>query len=220
MIISSISPKFNNNYNLTQRQPNQRVSFTSGEDNKPKSKFFKFFDDAYDNATDRIAKRLGKIINNESVHGFFERTGKNKFLFNHLLTAGSVLLTSLYITRTLTNKSLDEDRRKTLAINQGIVCGVSAAMAYGVEGALKKKFTLFAKKFEAVNYKRMLATAITQKDKINNLKRLEKCSKGISIASKIVIFDTINRFIAPVFVTPIANKIGDRVNEKKKLEHK
>lgn len=29
-----------------------------------------------------------------------------------------------------------------------------------------------------------------------------------------MLFDTINRFLAPVFITPIANVIGHKVNEK------
>lgn len=210
MIISQISPNMNN-YKTILKEANQRVSFTAAPilpKTPQKSKFFKYFTDRYDKAIDKTAIRLGKLINNKDVHNIFERTKNSKYLFSNLMTFGSFVLSSLYVIRTLTNKSLDEKKRKTLAINQAAVFGVSTAMCYTVDGILNKKITQFANRFEAVNFNRIEA------------EKLSKCVKGVGIAGKIIIFDTIYRFIAPVFVTPIANKLGDRVNEKKQLNQK
>lgn len=175
---------------------------------KPTSKFFtplknklKPITDLYDTGIEHIAKIIGKALDTKFTYNLLQSTKRNKNLFNHLMTLGSVILSGLYITRTLTNKDLDEKKRKTLAINQGLVFAFSTAMCYLAEGKLKSKVTAFANKFEAVNHGYM------PEDK------LIKCTKGIGIAGKIMVFDVIYRFIAPVFITPVANHFGNKLNE-------
>lgn len=49
-----------------------------------------------------------------------------------------------------------------------------------------------------------------------NLKSLTKRVKGMGLLKKMVVFGLVYRFIVPVLVTPIANKIGDRMITKRK----
>lgn len=216
MLVSKISPNFSKPYSSPINAPvknTTQVTFTgrppvNSKFFEPLRKFFKPVSNLYDKSTDKIADLLGKIVDTEffSKYLLSSKMKNSKNLFNHLLTAGSVLLSSIYVGRTLNNKKLDDKKRKTLAINQTIVFAISTLLCYTVEGRLRRNMSLFANKFEAINKNRL--------DKEN----LKKCMGGIDAAGKIMIFDTIYRFIAPVFVTPIANAIGNKNFEKQEAK--
>lgn len=199
--------------NNKQEYSNNIASNLSFGCKKPTSKFFepikKVFKpatDFYDRRIDDLAHGIGRVLDTKFAYTILEKTKRNKNLFNHLMTLGSVILSGLYITRTLTNKDLDEKKRKTLAINQGLVFAFSTAMCYLAEGKLKSKVTAFANKFEAVNHGHIPED------------NLVKCTKGIGLAGKIIVFDVIYRFIAPVFITPVANHFGNKLNEKEQAK--
>lgn len=124
-------------------------------------------------------------------------------LLAHLIVFGSTLLSGFYVLKTLNNKNMDKDKRRTLAINQGLVWGVSTAMAYTFDSWARKQFnTKILDKFKAVN-------KTMPKEKLDGL------TKGMEKARTIIIVDMVYRFIAPVLVTPLANKIGNRLNNNK-----
>ena len=214
MQISKISPNYNNIRQTTVKGyiiPSQttftgKYSFNSSYFNNVK-KLFKPLNVLYEKGVEKIAKGIGKLLNTDGMYNLLEKTKNNKNLFNHLLTLGSTVLSGLYVIRTLTNKSLDEKKRRTLALNQGIVFGISTAMCYAVEGKMNSKVAEFTNNFEAINYKRGVEGSL-----------LKKYSGGIAVASKIMIFDMIYRFIAPVIVTPIANSIGNRIQKNKEAK--
>jgi len=134
------------------------------------------------------------------------------------MTTASVILSSLYVIKTLTNQNLDKEKRNTLAINQAIVFGLSTVMCYATDAKLNSWMGKFGKKYAAVNFKDALKNeksleAAKQTTENLGIDRLNKCVKGVGIAGKIMIFDTIYRFVAPVFVTPFANKLGNKYNE-------
>ena len=56
---------------------------------------------------------------------------------NHMSSLGALLTSSVYMYQTLHKKDLDEDRRRTLAINQGFCFVVPTACAYTVDKLLK-----------------------------------------------------------------------------------
>lgn len=172
-------------------------------------KYFKPLSDLYAKGVEKIAKGIGKLLNTDTMYNLLEKTKNNKNLFNHLLTLGSTVLSGLYVIRTLTNKSLDEKKRNTLAINQGIVFGISTVMCYAVEGKMNSKIAEFTNRFEAVNFK-------FKKGIEDPL--MKNYKGGVGVASKIMIFDMIYRFIAPVIVTPIANSIGNRMQKNKEAK--
>ena len=214
MQISKISSNYNNTKQANVKgyiTPSQttfagKYSFNSSYFNNVK-KYFKPLNDLYAKGVEKIAKGIGKLLNTDTMYNLLEKTKNNKNLFNHLMTLASTVLSGLYVVRTLTNKSLEEKKRKTLAINQGIVFGFSTAMCYAVEGKMNSKVAEFADKFEAINFKLGKASPL-----------LKKYKGGVVVASKIMIFDMIYRFIAPVIVTPIANSIGNRMQKNKEAK--
>lgn len=177
---------------------------------KPKSNLFKPLKQAMQPLKDfyhnhilhNTAKGIVKILETDSFKSFYKWT-KDKNMIPHLLCLTSIILSGFYVQQTLTNKKLDEQKRKTLAINQTAVAALSAVMSYTFDGKASKYISKFADRFTAINAKN---------------ERLGVYLDGINAAKSIIIFGTIYRFIAPVIVTPIANHIGNKLNEKKEAK--
>ena len=141
---------------------------------------------------------------------------------NHMATLGALLTSSVYMYQTLHKKDLDDDRKRTLAVNQCLCFIVPTICAYTVDKLLKN----WTK--EKIEYK--YASKQEQKialAKLNNAspEEIEKLQKGLGSKLKgvrtlvsLAIFALIYRYVAPVLITPVANRIGERVNEKKHAE--
>lgn len=216
MQIQNITPNYNNIYTAKK----QNTSYVQNDNNlnfgmsAPKSKFFenpltKFVKNKYEQFTEFLAQNVfGKVLDTKFAKSVVEKTNVNKKfsdnLVSHLSVLGSVILSGLYIKKTLDNKDLDETRKRTLAINQAAVWCVSTVLGYTFDGVINNKVKRFTEKYKIVNQ------GIGEK--------LEKYAKGIDIARKVMIFDVVYRYIAPVLVTPIANHIGNQINENKQLQ--
>ena len=134
-----------------------------------------------------------------------------------MITAGSVLTSSTYIGKTLTKKSLDKDNRTTLAINQGFCCIIPAIAAYTIENLIKKIEKKLEYRYSGLN-QNIAARDLLQgniKNGQDRLNKLSKCVKGFRSLKTMVLFTIIYRYLTPVLVTPLANKIGDKIAANK-----
>lgn len=75
----------------------------------------------------------------------------NDNLYSHLIVIGSTVLSGFYVLKTLENKKMDEDKRRTLAINQGLVYVVSTVMAYTFDHWINKKVSGPLKEYSKYN---------------------------------------------------------------------
>ena len=208
MQITQISPKFNITTNKINEdfKRKEHVSFTATPV-PMKSKFFKPLNNAYNKFTNYIAEGIGKILDTDIAEKIVNKTKDskhlNKYYISHLMAVGSLILSSLYVKKTLNNHKLDEQKRKTLAINQTSVWGISTIMGYTFSLMANNKISKFIKKFEEIN---------------KGHEKLKNYKNGIKVAATVMIFDIVYRYIAPVIVTPIANHIGNKIQEKKEAE--
>lgn len=218
MQISKITPTFNSSINKNKQSDVKtnysNISFGSAaaEGSKffePLKKLFSPIFKLYNNFTDKIALGFGKLMDKDFFKDIVEKTSKSehfkKYLVPDLMTTGSVILSSFYVSQTLTNKKLDEERRKTLAINQTGVWAVSTVLNYTLNGLVEPKVNKFIDKFK--NYNKTESSII-----------MNKYLEGIKNAKSIMIFDFIYRYLAPVAVTPLANHIGNMLQEKKEMQ--
>lgn len=199
MKISQVTPVLNNhNYN----HPNN-INFGTIS---PKSKMLAPIAEPSKKLSDNVSNALKKPISKVLNAGWFEnlvgKTKNSKNLVQHITALTSFVLSGFYIQQTLKNDKLDEKRRKTLAINEGLVTVLSTILSYTVCKSLDKNIQKFSNKFLMLNSKNY------------SLKELETYQRGIKNAASIMIFMTIYRFISPVVITPIANHIGNKINEK------
>lgn len=192
------------------------IAFTSFPPAKSKvfefvKKILKPINKGMDKLTDGIACVYSKVLLNKKFKELVEWTDKSNInVPKHIGVFIAATISGTYVARTLNNKKLERKKRTTLAINQGIVFGLSTAMGYTFDKLANKKIDVLIDKFAKAN------SADTTID--NDL--MEKYKKGMKTASSLIILATMYRYIAPVIVTPIANKIGNRVQAKREAELK
>ncbi len=245
MKITLQTMKYNNPYNDRFNDNSQRNNFVYSNNSKPQSfgskdgsKVFAWFGKMSDVAAEKIAKWFTPIlINNRLIQKAATKFQDSKNLLTHSLAVGSIITSGVYMTTTLRNHNLDKDRKKTLAINQGLTSLVSLILSYSAEKALAKKWNAVTNRFAAIqlNDKNLFDTA---KEKSLNPKfdiseyinttikegKIEaKAGKllkakigGMGVLKSTIIFASIFRYIVPVTITPIANVLGDRHLAKKK----
>lgn len=152
--------------------------------------------------TEGIAKGVGKIADTNASKRFINWF-KDKNWFPHLIAAESLWLSGFYMQQTAQSKKIEKDQKLPMILNQGITAVLCTIGAYKLDGVINKKLD----KYKEV-YKRMNPQL---EEKVMNRRLM-----GIRLLGPIVIFTTIYRFIGPVVVTPIANKISEWIEPHKK----
>lgn len=215
-----------------------------------KSKFFKSFREAckvkYNAFTDFIAEHFTKpVFDNKYVDKFADKVKGSDNLFKHFMAVGSLITSGMYMKKTLANKDLDKDRKRTLAVNQGLTFAVSTAGAYFLDSKLNNwwdKVTVkyagakfndetFAKTFIDQNKQNKKAGKALLKGKEyidknikkylvddKDIKNFKSQIKGMGVLKSMLVFALVYRYIVPVAVTPIANKIGEKLVANKKAK--
>lgn len=113
-----------------------------------KSNIFSPLNKFYDKCTDFIAKHFtGKLVDSKPMNYVANKLKDSSNLYQHCLTAGSLVTSGLYMEKTLTNDKLDKDRKKTLAVNQGLTFVLSTIGAYTLDKYLKNWWENVTAKF-------------------------------------------------------------------------
>ena len=150
-----------------------------------------------------VATVMGKVGNSDAFVKGIEKVGDSKNLMTHLSTASSAVTTGLYIYKNLTDKKKSKNEKITMALNQALTFAVSTALTYTVVGALKVTTNKLANKFGEI------MTAKGGK----SAKEMEALQTGARNAIDLVVCSSINRFITPVAITPVANKLGAKLTD-------
>lgn len=214
---------FNNRYNYNSDTTQQNKS-SENKDNRQQGVSFKGAP-GKPNFIERFWQWVGKktskyyvepLMNNPKFHEVVEKfTGSSKLMTTHLATVGSVLTSSVYMWRTLTNPDLDPDKRTTLSINQFFGCLAPAIITYKAEHSLKD----FNKNLEydyAGRQMRKLALGKVPPSKVEEFEQnMGKRLKGFPVLMSLFTFTLIYRYLTPVAITPLANWLGEKFNNKK-----
>jgi len=177
---------------------------------------------------DFIAKTLSKVYGKRMYESKTVNTIAGKLskipggMTNHMASLGALLTSSVYIYRTLNKKDLDTDRRRTLAINQALCFIVPTICAYTVDKLLKNWTKEKIEYVYAGWQEHSIAEAKRSKLPEETIKAMEKdLGKklgGVRTLVTLLIFSVIYRYVAPVLITPVANKIGDNITEKRRAK--
>ena len=138
----------------------------------------------------------------------------------HMSVVGSALTSGMYVHQTLHKKDLDPDKRRTLAVNQTLGFIVPTIAAYTVNSLInnsvkKKEYKFTGRQQRNIDIAKMEGRL---EDAKKMAKELGNKKKGVRILADLMTFTLIYRFAVPVIITPIANKIGDKINAKKAEE--
>ena len=194
---------------------NENISF-KGKNNNKKSSFFERF----------IAKPLSKAYGKPLYESERALNLAGKLMkipgkmSTHMATLGALLTSAVYIQQTRKKKELDADRRRTLAINQALCFVIPTIGAYLVDNALKDWIKKKEYRFSGLQEQKIaIAKLENRMDDVNALETgLGKKLNGVRILAGLATFTLIYRYIAPVLITPAANKIGEHFNERKKAK--
>ena len=206
---------------LTQNKPQpaedkeqNTVSFKGKGDPKKASWFAKWFGKIY-----------GKpLIESENCAKFSKMLSKLPGgITQHMSVFGSLITSSVYVQQTLTKKELDPERRRTLAVNQILCFIIPTFAAYFADNRLndfikKTEYRYVGLQKGKIEKLKSEGTEEAKKAAEELTKELSEKSKGVRILGSLAIFTLIYRYLTPVVVTPIANKIGAWWNEKKKAK--
>lgn len=172
-----------------------------------------------DKVANFTAEVYGKhIANSEPLRNFCEKMSKKNIgdVTTHMQVLGSAITSATYMQTTMKNKNFDKDNARTLAVNQFLCFVIPTIGAYVVDRAITD-----LKKQMEYNYAAKLEKAASnaigkEKDKILAMKGNN--IKGVRILLGILTTTLLYRYITPVAVTPLANKIGNKMNAKKKAQ--
>lgn len=101
-----------------------------------KSAFLNPLTKGFDKLTDGIARQYtGRLYSSKIANWLAHRNDVGRIV-DHMQAIGSYIISGMYMLQTIRNKDMDEDRRRTLAINQGLTLVASTAIAYFVSERL------------------------------------------------------------------------------------
>lgn len=195
---------------------------------------------AYGGLTEGLAKGLGKLADTsftKNVVNFFNGNSKNKIAreigkfinvkekwFQHAIALESVYLTSFYMYNTKKSKSIPEDQKRPMMINQALVTTLCTALGYTIDSKISKLFNKAKNAFTILNVTKIAekmkpaiknaAVKTSDKGVIDALikmplKHANEIANGISKFKSVLVFGFIYRYLAPVFITPIANRASE-----------
>lgn len=168
-----------------------------------------------------LAKTYGKfMINSDGVRKFSEKMVKmdRGNASRHFQTVGALVTSSAYVMGSLRNKDFDKKNGRTLAINQTLGFVVPTIAAYTVDSAMgnfNKQLEYAKSHVLEESLEKTLAGKLMKSEQIAEiLKHNSNQLKGVRTFMSIVTFTLVYRYLAPVLITPAANKIGNWVNDK------
>ncbi len=147
MNITLQTNNFNSQYKFNNANNNRKVNkqfaysskpaFTGIEEIPAKSNLLNPFKRMFNSLTNWIADKYTTKLYTSKVAKFLSNhTEKLDSVVDHMQVMGSVIISGMYMTETLRNKQLDEDRRRTLAVNQGLTFLLSTIGSYTIDRSI------------------------------------------------------------------------------------
>ena len=161
--------------------------------------------------------KYGKFMyESEKLHNLAEKM-KNipGSITEHMATLGALLTSSVYVGRTLNNDKLDNERKKTLAINQTLCFIVPTICAYTISAALSNFNKKVEYRYSGLMEQKLATGQISGENAEKLMKSLPNKLKGVRIFSGLATFTLVYRYLTPVLITPVANWISDKIRENK-----
>ncbi|MBR1425702.1 hypothetical protein IJ579_09100 [bacterium] len=200
------------------------------------------FTGKYDQLAEWIANNYYKRFYNSKFSRKFIENTKGPMWDNmttHMSALGSTLISGMYIVKTLQNDKLDKEKRKTLALNDFMVWGLSTFGAYFMDSKLGNWWdgvtTRFAANYLLDNPESMKKDILGDWNPANlrkvmkeqgyksirdfNLdilkdKKLTTLIDGMGVLKSLFVFGMVYRYIVPVLVMKPANWIGNYYHKK------
>lgn len=151
----------------------------------------------YDKYVDKIAKKIGDAIDTKTIQNLSEKFHKTNFE-QHMMNATDILTTGVFVLKTMSDKKLEDKRKKVLSINSILSTGMCVLGGLGLNKLLQKPIENFTKGFIEAN---------------KNSLDLAKYLEGIRVAKSTLILGGIYYILIPVISTFLAERVEKKINE-------
>ena len=219
--------------------PNQypRYSFNNSEYKQKNAPSFKGIY-SYNDLTNGLAKGIGRITDAKWFSNLTKKVANlkwkdHKIGFPTIIAAESLWLSAFYTISAYKNPKIEKKQKQTEAVYQTLTSIFCAIGAFSIDGIVNKAIDNFSETFQTHYNKDAVNTIIQNQIKAaekaaksggkivaksieSESEILKKCVNGIKQLKTIVIFATIYRFIGPVIMNPVANKISGHFQNKAK----
>lgn len=148
------------------------------------------FKGIYNNASEHLAKGIGKIVDKSKIQNLSKKFCDTNFA-QHIMSMTDALLTLSFVKQVSESKKIKNDRKKPLIYNSLISTALCISGGYAINSALKKPTQKFIKNFTLAN---------------KDLPELEKYIEGIKIAKPALILGSIYYIFIPVIATFLADR--------------
>jgi len=140
---------------------------------------------------DRLAKGIGKVLDNKGLQKFSDRYKNSNFPM-HTIAGTDILTTATFIHQAAKSKKIKDERKKVLMYNAGISTGLSVACGYGLDKLTDKPTARFIENFKKAN---------------KGLPNLDKQVEGIKIAKPILLLAGVYYTLIPLISTFLADRM-------------
>ena len=191
----------------------QKVQMNNYNNNKNNAPAFK------GGIGDFFAKTYGKrMANSEKIRDFAEKASKKSIgdVSTHFQVLGSFITSSAYMISTLTNKDFDKDNAVTLTVNHGLNFAIPTFGAYVADKCIMDTKKQIEYKYAALQQSKLASKKLPKEKMANEMGLLGKRLGGVRVLIGIMTTTLIYRYITPVLVTPVANRIGEFINNSLK----
>ena len=152
---------------------------------------------------DGLTHFYSNVIEKEGFQKFVKNFSKSDKSFTNLMIAESIILSGFYMINTLTNKKIKKEQKPQMLINDTMTLAVSAGGAYFLDDKVTKVINDYTDKF-------MKKHGAFYSDSVNKA----NFKDGMRKIKTLVIFGLIYRYLGPVLITPLANKISSKFFHK------
>ena len=211
-----------NNYNFSQNYNLNKKSYTKPQDETvtPSSSEVSFKGGKESKIGKWISEFYGKYYGKPMYDKEWIQTASEKMtkfpgrMTEHMSVLGSILTSSVYMWKTLTNPDLEPDSKKTLAINQGFCCVIPTGLGYTVANKLSNFNKKIEYRYRGLKEQQVALNQISKEEAKVLQAKLGQNLKSLSALMGLLTFTLIYRYITPGVVTPVSNWIGNKLNAK------
>jgi len=201
-----------NNLTANSTIMNKQVSFASAASSASKAS-----KNIFVRAYNAVQEAYGKwILQSKNVRKF------SKWLYSkdttnatkHFAVVGSLATSTAYAYNTLKSKKLEKKNSRTLAVNQALNFLVPTVLGYTLDSLIAGHTKEIEYKFAAKLQRALDCSHLSSEEYDKALVRATKQIKGVRTLAGIATFTLLYRYLAPVAITPLANRIGEWLGKK------
>ena len=179
---------------------NQNYNFKNTPQNaQSKQQSFKGF--VPDPVVKGLSKFYERVASSDKFHNLVGNFSKSDRTFTHIMVADSVILSSFYMINTLRNKKIKKEQKPQMVLNDLMTLGVSAAGSYLLDDKVNKAVNTLTDNY--INKHQGFYAGDPAK--------IATFKSGMSKLKTIVVFGMIYRYLGPVLITPLANKLSSKL---------